>query len=211
MSSKWIPNDTVVGGVSSGGGGRVTLTPADAEADSPNECTAVRWVAPSVDCRVPGHLWQPQLESRPHPWHDAGFSHDSQMGLSPRATSSRMTMSVTWPPSVWLAKPSSSQLFNDESLLGKEIRLEECRHESGRRPQPQGPKHDGTRPGRFYHYAPWTTVKFRVTGRPGNPPRRVALLQRRPARSILSTNCTRTNRCSFIPSNLPFKPLTPPR
>src|SRR5579859_7745721 len=41
------PNDTVVGGVSSGGGGRVTLTPADADAVRA-ECSAVRWVAPSV-------------------------------------------------------------------------------------------------------------------------------------------------------------------
>src|SRR6266853_2618427 len=44
------PNDTVVGGVSSGGGGRVTLTPADAEAVRV-ECSAVKRVAPSVDTR----------------------------------------------------------------------------------------------------------------------------------------------------------------
>src|ERR1022692_1065440 len=42
------PSDTAVGGVSSGGGGRVTLTPADAEAIL-QECSAVRLVAPSVD------------------------------------------------------------------------------------------------------------------------------------------------------------------
>src|SRR5665647_2434003 len=40
------PNDTVVGGVSSGGGGRVTLTPADADAIR-RECSAVKWVAPA--------------------------------------------------------------------------------------------------------------------------------------------------------------------
>src|ERR1022692_3209219 len=45
------PNDTMVGGVSSGGGGRVTLTPADADAIR-GECSAVKWVAPSVDCRA---------------------------------------------------------------------------------------------------------------------------------------------------------------
>src|ERR1700692_4885855 len=45
------PNDTVVGGVSSGGGGRATLTPADADAVRA-ECSAVKWVAPSVDCRA---------------------------------------------------------------------------------------------------------------------------------------------------------------
>src|ERR1035437_7183109 len=45
------PNDTKVGGVSSGGGGRVTLTPADADAIR-RECSAVKWVSPSVDCRA---------------------------------------------------------------------------------------------------------------------------------------------------------------
>src|SRR6266446_2767640 len=45
------PSDTAVGGVSSGGGGRVTMTPEDAEAIR-RDCSAVRCVAPSVDCRV---------------------------------------------------------------------------------------------------------------------------------------------------------------
>jgi len=56
------PNDAVIGGVSSGGGGRVTLTPADAEAIV-RDCSAVRWVAPSVDCRAQivygNHNWSP--------------------------------------------------------------------------------------------------------------------------------------------------------
>src|SRR5205823_1653934 len=44
-------SDTLVGGVSSGAGGRVTLTPLDADAIR-RECKAVKWVAPSVDCHV---------------------------------------------------------------------------------------------------------------------------------------------------------------
>ncbi len=43
------PDESVSSGVSSGGGGRVTLTPDDAEAIR-NECSAVRCVAPGVDC-----------------------------------------------------------------------------------------------------------------------------------------------------------------
>src|SRR5580704_12275895 len=43
------PSDTAVGGVSSGGGGKVTLTPDDTEAIL-RDCGAVRCVAPSVDC-----------------------------------------------------------------------------------------------------------------------------------------------------------------
>src|SRR5665213_531542 len=56
------PNDAAVSGVSSGAGGRVTLTPADAEAIR-TECSAVKWVAPSVDCRAQviygNHNWSP--------------------------------------------------------------------------------------------------------------------------------------------------------
>src|SRR5438067_1280146 len=44
------PDDVVIGGVSSGGGGQVTLTAADADAMRV-DCPAVRMVAPSVDCR----------------------------------------------------------------------------------------------------------------------------------------------------------------
>src|SRR6266705_1974887 len=43
------PDESVSSGVSSGGGGRVTLTPEDADAIR-RECGAVRCVAPSVDC-----------------------------------------------------------------------------------------------------------------------------------------------------------------
>src|SRR5665213_380599 len=56
------PSDTAVGGVSSGAGGRVTLTPVDADAIR-QECGAVQYVAPSVDCRAQvmygDRNWQP--------------------------------------------------------------------------------------------------------------------------------------------------------
>jgi len=62
MSFRWIRTIPWVGGVSSGGGGRVTLTPADADAVRA-ECSAVKWVAPSVDCRAQivygSHNWNP--------------------------------------------------------------------------------------------------------------------------------------------------------
>src|SRR6185437_10897252 len=54
--------DVMVGGINSGSGGRVTLTPLDADAIR-EECGAVRWVAPSVDCRAQivrgGKNWSP--------------------------------------------------------------------------------------------------------------------------------------------------------
>src|SRR5579859_7175116 len=45
------PADVMTAGVSTGGGGRPTLTPADADAIREN-CSAIRWVAPSVDCHA---------------------------------------------------------------------------------------------------------------------------------------------------------------
>ena len=45
------PGSSSVGGVNSGSGGRVTLTPLDCEAIL-KDCSAVRSIAPSVDCRA---------------------------------------------------------------------------------------------------------------------------------------------------------------
>src|SRR5437868_6910062 len=45
------PSDAVKAGVSTGSGGRVTLTPEDSDAIA-RECSGVRCAAPSVDCRL---------------------------------------------------------------------------------------------------------------------------------------------------------------
>src|SRR5664280_1900829 len=45
------PAHIIVGGVNSGAGGRPTLTPMDADAIRQN-CSAIKWVAPSVDCHA---------------------------------------------------------------------------------------------------------------------------------------------------------------
>ena len=45
------PSGISVGGVNTGAGGKVTLTPADCEAIL-RECPGVHWAAPSVDCRM---------------------------------------------------------------------------------------------------------------------------------------------------------------
>ena len=45
------PSGISVGGVNTGAGGKVTLSPADCEAIL-RECPSVRWAAPSVDCRT---------------------------------------------------------------------------------------------------------------------------------------------------------------
>ena len=45
------PSHVNVAGINSGAGGQPTLTPMDADAIR-QECSAIKWVAPSVDCRA---------------------------------------------------------------------------------------------------------------------------------------------------------------
>src|SRR5690348_4159191 len=56
------PSDLVKAGISSGSGGRVTLIPEDCDAIL-RECSAVRYAAPGVDCRMQcifgTHNWAP--------------------------------------------------------------------------------------------------------------------------------------------------------
>src|SRR5260221_3805764 len=115
------PNATAVGGVSSGGGGRVTLTPADAAAIGA-ECSAVKWVAPSVDCRA-------QVIYGNHNW-----NVDRILGTSPDFFPIRKWSladcdlftdeDVRSLASVCIiGQTIVRQLFREESPIGKEIRV----------------------------------------------------------------------------------------
>jgi ABC-type lipoprotein release transport system permease subunit len=116
------PSDLTNSGVSTGTGGSVTLTPADADAIL-QTCPTVRWTAPSVDCRgqviYGSRNWAPRniLGTTPSYLSVRDWA-DMAAGASFTEEDVRNAACVCL-----IGQTPAQELFQGESPVGKEVRI----------------------------------------------------------------------------------------
>jgi ABC-type antimicrobial peptide transport system permease subunit len=155
------PGASSSSGVHSGAGTCLTLTPQDCDAIS-RECSAVRWAAPGVDCRMQliygGRNWQPWKILGTSPTFLAVRDWDLQEG-EPFTDSDVFGAAAV----CLLGQTPARALFGAESPLGKQVRV----HGVSLRVMGLLGRKGANMMGLDQDdvvLAPWTTVKYRISG-----------------------------------------------